>query len=56
MSRVVLGDLNRNPGWVIGFPKALPDISDVFDEFVLDASLTRAEFVSVSPTCGGSQG
>ena len=53
---IVLGDLNRNPGWVAGFPQAPPDISDLFDRFVLDASLTRAEFVSVSPTWVGSQG
>ena len=53
---IVLGDLIRNPGWVAGFPQAPPDISDLFDRFVLDASLTRAEFVSVSPTWVGSQG
>ena len=39
---VVLGDLNCNPGSVAGFPRA-PDISEVFDQFVLDALLTSAE-------------
>ena len=53
---VVLGDLNCNPGWVAGFPHAPPDLSGLFDQFVLDASLTRAEFRSVSPTWVGSQG
>ena len=53
---VVLGDLNRNPGWVAGFPQAPPDISELFDQFVLDASLTRAEFANISPTWVGSQG
>ena len=53
---IVLGDLNRSPGWVTGFPQAPPDISDLFDQFVLDASLTRAKFISVSPTWVLSQG
>ena len=53
---VVLGDRNRNPGWVMGFPHAPPDLSDLFDQFVLDASLTRADFTCVSPTWVGSQG
>ena len=44
---VILGDLNRNPGWVAGFPRAPPDISEFFDQFVFDASLTRAEFANV---------
>ena len=34
---VVLADLNRNPGWVTAFPWAPLDISDVIDQFVLDA-------------------
>ena len=29
---VVLGDLNRNPGWVAGFPHAPPDLSHLFDQ------------------------
>ena len=53
---IVVVDLNRNPGWVAGLPHALPDPSDLFNQFALDASLTRAEFMSVSPTCVGSQG
>ena len=53
---IVLGDLNRNPGWVMGFPHAPPHLSDLFDQFVLDASLTRADFTCVFPTWIGSQG
>ena len=53
---VVLGDLNCNPGWVARFPRAPLDISELCDQFVLDASLTRTEFTSVSPTWVGSQG
>ena len=53
---VVLGDLNRHPGWVAGFPHARPDLSDLFDQFVLDVSLTRANFTCISPTWVGSQG
>ena len=53
---VVLEDLNRNPGWVAVFPRAPPYISELFDRFILDASLTRAEFTNISPTCVGSQG
>ena len=49
---VVLGDLSHNTGWVTGFSQAPPDIPDLFDQFVLDASLTRAQFVSVSPHLG----
>ena len=39
---IVLGDLNCNPGWVADFRHAPPDISDLFDLFILDVSLTRA--------------
>ena len=51
---IIRGGLNHNAGWVAGFPDPPPDISDLFDHFVLDASLTRAKFVSVSPTWVGS--
>ena len=53
---IVLGDLNGNPGWVAGFPHAPPDLSDLFDQLVLDASLTRVEITSISPTWVDSQG
>ena len=53
---VVPGDLGRNPGCVARFPQAPPDISELFDQFVLVASLTRAEFTNVSPTWEGYQG
>ena len=49
-----MGDHNRNPGWIAGFPRVLPDISELFDQFVLDASLTQAVFANVSPTWVGS--
>ena len=52
---IVPTDLYGNLGWVAGFPHAPPDLSDLFDQFVLDVSLTQAEFTSVSPTWVGSQ-
>ena len=53
---VVLGDLNQNPGWVAGIPRAPSDIFELFNQFILDASLTRAEFANISPMWVGSQG
>ena len=38
---VVLGDLNRNLCWVAGFLRAPPHISELCDQFVLDASLRQ---------------
>ena len=53
---VVLGDLIRNPGWVTEFPRVPPAILELFDQLVLDSSLTRAEFINTSPKWVASQG